>query len=276
MSIVIRKRYDDGGITMGNYVEVESGVQIYVEDLNPKGSHTILFIHGWPLSHKQFEYQFNVLPQKGVRCIGIDWRGFGQSDKPFDGYNFNQLADDIHAVITALELTNVVLLGHSTGGAIAIRYMSRHQGYGVSGLVLLDAAAPAGVDPTVANQLVEQTLIDRPNMLRGLTDMFFFQYASEPFQQWFFDLGLEAAGWSTAAIMKLLGQSDLSADLSYIHVPTIIIHGVHDRVVPFSQAEEQQRKIRNAHLYPLQNSGHAGFWEERDRVNAILLQFLGI
>ena len=261
---------------MGNYVEVESGVRLYVEDINPLGSRTIVFIHGWPLSHKQFEYQFNVLPQKGVRCIGLDWRGFGQSDKPYDGYNFDQLADDLYRVIIALGLTNVVLFGHSTGGAIAIRYMSRYKGYSVSGLVILDGAAPAGVNPTVANQFIEQTLNDRPNMLRGLTDTFFFQYASAPFQQWFVSLGIKAASWSTIAIMKLLSTSDMSRDLPMILVPTLILHGVHDKVVPYSQAEEAQKLIPNAQLIPLENSGHGGFWEERDRVNEVLLQFLNV
>ena len=71
---------------MGYFVTVEPGVKLYVEDINPGGSKTIVFIHGWPLSHKQFEYQFDVLPAMGYRCIGIDWRGFGNSDKPMSGY----------------------------------------------------------------------------------------------------------------------------------------------------------------------------------------------
>ena len=125
---------------MGYFVGVEQGVNIYVEDLNPEGSKTIVFIHGWPLNHKQFEYQFDVLPAMGYRCIGIDWRGFGKSDKPLSGYNYDRLADDIHTVVVTLQLNNITLAGHSTGGAIAIRYMARHSGYGVSKLVLIDAA----------------------------------------------------------------------------------------------------------------------------------------
>jgi non-heme chloroperoxidase len=78
----------------------------------------------------------------GFRCIGIDWRGFGKSDKPINGYNFDLLADDIRAVLEALQLENFTLVGHSTGGAIAIRYTSRHNGYGVSNLVLVDRPHP--------------------------------------------------------------------------------------------------------------------------------------
>lgn len=261
---------------MGYFVEVDKGVKLYVEDLNPQGSRTIVFIHGWPLSHKQFEYQFDVLPQKGIRCIGIDWRGFGQSDKPFDGYNLDQFADDIYAVIQTLQLNDFILLGHSTGGAISIRYMSRHNGYGVAGLVLLDAAGPGPLDPATANSIVEQTENDRPAMLNYVTDMFFYQYATEAFKQWFFQLGLEAAGWSSAEVMRMLGKLDIHADLASIKVPTIIIHGIHDKVVPFSNAEEMQRGIANAQLIPLQNSGHGGFWEQRHDVNTILLQFAGL
>lgn len=261
---------------MGYYVEVEKGVRLFVQDLNPEGQTTIVFIHGWPLSHKQFEYQFTILPQYGVRCIGLDWRGFGQSDKPFFGYNFDRLADDLRVVIDAIGIQNFILLGHSTGGAIAARYMSRHKGYGVAGLVLVDAAVPVGIPPEVANPIIDQSLNDRPNMLNDLTNMFFFQYATRPFQQWFFDLGLEASGWSTAAIMKLLSETDLKADLPAIQVSTLIIHGLHDQVIPFSQAEALHKQLPNSQLVPLLYSGHGGFWEERERFNHILMEWLGL
>ena len=130
---------------MGYFVNVDSDVNLYVEDINPSGKKTIVFLHGWPLNHKQFEYQFNILPSMGYRCIGIDWRGFGKSDKPMNGYSFDRLADDIRTIVNMLQLNHFTLAGHSTGGAIAIRYMSRHNGLGVSKLVLIDAAAPLGL-----------------------------------------------------------------------------------------------------------------------------------
>ncbi len=83
---------------MGYFVNVDSDVNLYVEDINPSGKKTIVFLHGWPLNHKQFEYQFNILPSMGYRCIGIDWRGFGKSDKPMNGYSFDRLADDIRFI----------------------------------------------------------------------------------------------------------------------------------------------------------------------------------
>lgn len=260
---------------MGYFVSVEPGVNLYVEDINPGSSKTIVFIHGWPLSHKQFEYQFDVLPAMGYRCIGIDWRGFGKSDKPTGGYNYDRLADDIRTVVGVLQLDNFTLAGHSTGGAIAIRYMARYNGYGVSKLVLIDAAAPIGFTTETANKLLTETLNDRPKMLRGVTDTFFFQYITGPFSDWFFQLGLQAAGWSTAAIIILLRDENLDADLQKILVPTLIIHGIHDKVIPFAQAQELNQKIRNSQLVPFQYSGHGPFLEERDKFNQLLLQFIG-
>ena len=83
---------------MGYYVSVETDVKVYVEDLNPEGYKTIVFLHGWPGSHELFEYQFDQLPKRGYRCIGIDQRGFGKSDKPWRGYDYNRLADDVRGV----------------------------------------------------------------------------------------------------------------------------------------------------------------------------------
>jgi non-heme chloroperoxidase len=265
----------NGGITVGYFVTVEPGVRIYVEDVNPGSSKTILFIHGWPLNHKQFEYQFDVLPSMGYRCIGIDWRGFGNSDKPVRGYNYDRLADDIRAVVDVLQLENFTLAGHSTGGAIAIRYIARYNGYGVCKLVLIDAAAPTGFTTETANKLMTETSNDRPKMMQGVTDIFFFQYITGPFSEWFFQLGLQAAGWSTAAIIVSLRDEKMYPDLHKIVVPTLIIHGIHDKVIPFAQAQELNKKIRYSQLVPFQYSGHGPFWEERDKFNQLLIQFIG-
>lgn len=259
---------------MGYYVTVDSGVQLFVEDINPGGNKTIVFLHGWPLNHKQFEYQFNVLPALGYRCIGIDWRGFGKSDKPMSGYTYNRLADDIRAIVDTLRLNNFTLLGHSTGGAIAIRYMSRHNGFGVSKLVLVDAAAPIGFTTETANHFLKEALNDRPKMMQDVTDGFFFQYITKPFSDWFLQMGLQAASWSTAAIINTLRDENLYADLPKINAPTLIIHGIHDNVIPFKQAHELNQKIINSQLTPFQFSGHGPFWEERDKFNQLLTKFI--
>ena len=260
---------------MGEYVTVEQGVKLYVEDINPAGTKTIVFLHGWPLNHNQFEYQFNVLPGMGYRCIGIDWRGFGKSDRPYGGYRLERLADDIRAVVEALQLQDFVLAGHSTGGAIAIQYVSRYNGGDASKLVLIDAAAPRGFTPETAAQLLKMTLNDRANMMLGVTNLFFFQSITQPFSDWFNRMGMAAAGWSTAAIIVMLRDFDLTAELARIRIPTLIVHGIHDQVIPFSQAEEMHRIVPHSQLVPFLYSGHGSFYEERDKFNQLLHEFVG-
>lgn len=268
---------------MGYYICVKDDVNIYVEDLNPECKETIVFLHGWPGSHKLFEYQFNVLPELGYRCIGIDTRGFGNSDKPFYGYDYNALADDVKGVVEALGLKDFTLVGHSTGGAIAVRYMARHKGYGVRKLVLIAAAAPSlikrpdfpyGLDREVVLDIIENTYKDRPQMLSNFGDMFFFQHTSYPFMNWFFQLGLQAAGWATAKIAKTWIDEELFADLEAICVPTLITHGIHDMVVPFELGKIQNKMIRNSKLIPFEYSGHGLFYDQKDEFNDVLLRFI--
>ncbi|MBU2702548.1 non-heme chloroperoxidase [Sporomusaceae bacterium BoRhaA] len=269
---------------MGYYIRVEKDVKIYVEDLNPEGRETIFFIHGWPANHKMFEYQFSELSYNGYRCIGVDTRGFGKSDKPVKGYSYDRLADDIRCIIEALKLQDITLAGHSTGGAIAIRYMARHHEYGVAKLALFAAAAPSliqrpnfpyGLQREAVLKIVKETYQDRPSMLQGFGNMFFFQHVSQPFSDWFFQLGLEAAGWSTAAIAKQwLDETRLFDDLAEIHVPTLILHGIHDQVVHFQLGEIQNQGIKSSKLIPFRYSGHGLFYDEREKFNKELIDFM--
>lgn len=269
---------------MGYYIRVEPNVKIYVEDVNPEAKKTILFLHGWPGSHKLFEYQFDKLPELGYRCIGIDTRGFGNSDKPIGGYDYDRLAEDVKLVIDALQLQDITLAGHSTGGAIALRYMARYNEYGVSKLALFAAAAPSlikrpnfpyGLDKEAVIKIIDGTYSDRPKMLRDFGDIFFFQNITEAFSDWFFQLGLQAAGWATAAIANTwLGEEKLFSDMGKINVPTLILHGIHDKVVPFTLAEVQKQGIKNSKLVPLKFSGHGSFYDQRDKFNKELIEFI--
>jgi non-heme chloroperoxidase len=268
---------------MGYYVNVEPDVNIYVEDLNPSGDKTILFIHGWPGDHNLFEYQFNELPKLGYRCIGIDCRGFGLSDKPWSGYNYNRLADDVRAVINTLNLHNIILGGHSTGGAIAIRYMARHSGYEVSKLALFAAAAPSliqrpnfpyGLQTQAVTDIIKGTYTDRPSMLMGFGKMVFYNKVSAGISDWIFQLGLRAASWSTAAVANAWLNEVLFDDLKTINVPTMILHGLNDQVCLYPLAIAQKNGIRNAKLVPFESCGHFLFYDQLEKFNKELVQFI--
>ncbi|MDT8719393.1 alpha/beta hydrolase [Clostridium sp. 19966] len=269
---------------MGYYVKVDSDVKLYLEDINPKGDKTVLFLHGWPGSHELFEYQFDKLPQMGYRCIGIDQRGFGKSDKPFSGYSYDRLSDDVKRVVEELELKNFVLAGHSTGGAIAIRYMAKHKEYGVDKLVLIAAAAPSliqrpyfpyGLQREEVINIIKGTYVDRPKMLRDFGNKFFFKHITEAFSDWFFKLGLEASGWATASIAHTwLGEEELFNDLKKITVPTLICHGIHDEVCHFKLGEIQKQEIENSKLMVFEFSGHGVFYDQKDEFNKALVDFI--
>lgn len=269
---------------MGYYITTNTNVKVYVEDINKCGNKTIVFLHGWPGSHELFEYQYNYLIQRGYRCIGIDQRGFGKSDKPICGYDYDTLSDDVKSVVDILNLNNFVLLGHSTGGAIAIRYMARHKGAGVDKLILCGAAAPSlikrsyfpyGIKKEVVYQIIKDTYIDRPKMLKDFGDIFFYKKPSKWFMDWFMQLGFQAASWSTAEVAKTwLDEEKLFQDIKKIKVPTLIIHGIHDKVCLFPLAEEQKKYIKNSKLLKFQNSGHATFYDEKEKFNKSITCFI--
>jgi non-heme chloroperoxidase len=269
---------------MGYYVTVEPTVKVYVEDLNPAGSKTILFVHGWPGNHNLFEYQFEYFANRGYRCIGVDWRGYGQSDKPWGGYDYNRLADDLHYVVEAFKLHDFILAGHSTGGAICIRYMARYNGYGVSKLALCAAAAPSliqrpyfpyGLPKEAIVEIIQGTYTDRPQMLRDFGKMIFYHEVTDALSDWIFQLGLQAAGWATAAVANTwLDEESLFYDLKTINVPTLILHGVQDKVCLFPLAIAQRDSIHNSKLVPFEECGHFLFYDQLDKFNSELLQFV--
>lgn len=268
---------------MGFYIRVEPDVKIFVEDLNPSGDKTILFVHGWPGSHRLFEYQFDRLPQMGFRCIGIDYRGFGKSDKPWDGYDYDQLSDDLRCVVEAMRLKRFTLLGHSTGGGIVVRYMARHGGCGVSKLVLAASAAPSlvqrpyfpyGLPKEDVINIIDGTLSDRPQMLRDFGNMIFHKPVTQALSDWIFQLGLQASGWATAAIARTwLGEEQLFEDVNMIRVPSLILQGVYDQVVRPQLSVWQHEHIENSVLVPFKESGHFLFIDEKEKFTKELAKF---
>lgn len=273
---------------MGHYITVEENVNIFVEDLDPGDGKPILFIHGWPLNHKLFEYQFDQLPKKGYRCIGVDLRGFGKSDRPWKGYSYNRLADDIRIVIDTLQLEDVTLAGFSMGGAISIRYMARHAGHKISRLALISAAGfsrSTDYPYKLTKEEIKQwerawdeakkaTYTDRPQMLEGVGNIFFARYVTKSFRDWFLGLGIEASGHATAKTAASLRDEDLGQDFSKVNVPTTIFHGVQDKVVPFSVAKLMHSAISRSELIPYKYSGHGLLYCQLEKFNRDLTRFI--
>ncbi|ANE46933.1 alpha/beta hydrolase [Paenibacillus swuensis] len=263
------------------YITVESGVNLYFEDIGE--GKPVLFLHGWPLNGRQFEYQTGVLPYYGFRCITIDFRGFGNSDNPWQGYNYDRMSDDVRNVIERLQLNEVTLAGFSMGGAVALRYMRRHAGSRISKLALLAAAAPSftqkpgypyGMKPEEVNKLIEQTFRDRPKMLAEFGKKFFASDVTPAFRQWFQSLGLQASLHGTVGGAAALRDEDMRADLAAVRVPTGIFHGKLDQICPYEFALELHKGIPGSLLYPFEKSGHAIFYDELERFNATFLQFI--
>ncbi|WP_404405598.1 alpha/beta fold hydrolase [Jeotgalibacillus malaysiensis] len=266
---------------MSHRIEVEKGVSLFVEDIGE--GQPVIFIHGWPVNHRMFEYQINEIVNLGYRFIGIDLRGYGQSDKPWSGYNYDRKADDVKAVIDHLGLKNAVLAGFSMGGPIALRYMARHQQHGISKLMLLAPAAPRftktddfpyGIEAKEIDGMIESIQKDRPAFLDEFGDMFFHQEPSEAFRHWFGTLGLQASAHGTIHSAEALRDEDGRGDLEHVTVPVLLLHGINDEICPIDFSEYLQSHLQNAELVKFEESGHGLVFEETEKLNAEILQFL--
>lgn len=265
------------------YVEVETGVNVLVHDINREGTKTVVFIHGWPINSKMYEYQFNVLPAYGYRCIGIDLRGFGGSDRPWDGYSYDRLASDIHVVMEKLDLRNTILVGFSMGGPIAIKYMSKFNNDRVSKLALLSAAAPSftqhpgypyGMTKERVNSLLLQAYNNRPQMLADFSSLFFASNPTSSFMNWFQNICLENSSYATIKTLISLRDEDVSTDLRNIHVPTGIFYGALDKICSPEFAVILNKNIPGSQLFRFERTGHAVFYDELEKFNNLFLQFL--
>lgn len=268
---------------MKYFIKTSDNARILVEDLNSDIEKTILFIHGWPLNHNVFEYQLDFFPDKGYRCIGVDLRGFGESDRPYNNYDYDTLASDIKKIIDILDLKDITLVGHSMGGAIALRFLSKYNCHRISKLCLIGAAAPSwiktkdfpyGFTEDTVNNFIKDSLSDRPNLLKSVSDQFFFKYISNPMLNWFNNIALSASPWGTFKCLISLRDERLFEDIEKVTIPTLILHGIHDLICPYEFAKYLNEKIKNSTLVPLNESGHGAFIEEKDKVNSNLLKFI--
>lgn len=268
---------------MKYFVKTSDNTRIAIEDINTEAEKTILFIHGWPLNHEIYEYQLTFFPGNGYRCVGIDLRGFLASDRPYKGYDYNTMAADIKKIIDVLKLDNITLVGHSMGAAISIRYMSNYNGHGVSKLCLIGAAAPSwvktkgfpyGYTEEDVIRFINNSLNDRPNFIRNISNSFFYKYISPELLNWFNELALSSSPWSTTQCLISLKNERLFNDIPKINIPTLILHGTHDEVCPYEFAKYLNENIKNSTLIPLTESGHVPFIEEKIKVNDNILKFI--
>ena len=265
------------------FINSTDNAKIAVYELNPNGEKTIVLVHGWPLSHKMFEYQIPTLLNANYRIITIDLRGFGNSDVTYTGYNYNQFATDLYYVIYALNLWNFDLLGFSMCGAIVTRYMKMYQGYGVRKLCLLDSAVPSycktynnpyGQTIESTNNLIKLGLNDRPALNEYFGSIFFYKEQSKPFKQWFQALTNSTSGLGEINSLVALRDENVYEDLKYINVPTGIFHGKEDKICPFGMAEIMNKTIQYSNLYPFERAGHGAFFFFFYELNKTLMQFL--
>lgn len=266
------------------FIEVEKNIRLHIRDWGQ--GKPIVFIHGWPLSHEMYEYQFTQLPQHGYRCVGITLRGFGKSSKPWGTYNYDIFADDIKKVLEVLDLQDITLAGFSMGGAISLHYMARYKGERVSKLALFGAASPSftkrpgflyGLEPATVDDFIKSCYTDRAKLNEDFGKIFFRSEntVSPKLGEWFHNMGMEASPHATAACLITLRDTDLRNDMAKVNVPTTIFHATQDKICLFELAEAMAAGIKEAKLIRFENSGHGLFYEEKDKFNTELMNFVG-
>jgi len=262
-------------------------IQIYYEDLG-KGK-PVVFIHGWPLSGSMWEYQLTQLPQQGIRCITYDRRGFGKSDYPLNGYNYNTLAGDLKALLNELNLEDVTLVGFSMGGGEIAKYFSLFGGARVSKVVLISAVVPYmlytadnpnGVPQEVFDEMAKAIIADRPTFLEGFNkDFYSVGSATNPVTDAYLNNSLNKAMTSspiaTLACAKAFSSTDFRKDVIKINVPTLIIHGDDDKTVPIKPTSEQTAKMISGSIYKVYKGAPHGLWfTHKEKLNRDLIDFI--
>jgi len=277
------KKHKEKTVTArAEYIKVETNIHLHVTDAGE--GRPVVLIPGWPLSDEMYEYQYNDLINKNFRAIGITLRGFGKSDKPYEAYNYDVHAADIKKVLKTLDIEDAVLVGFSMGGAIAIRYVSKYKSARVSKLVLAGAAAPIwtqredfpyNLPKTAVDDLIKQNFADRPKLLSDFAKIFSATETSlnEGIGNWLNGIGLSASSYAMAQCLVALRDTDLRSDLANIAIPTLILHGKHDKICSFDLAGQMKAGISGSQLVAFQKSGHSLFLEETHKFNTELIKF---
>jgi len=278
---------DLGGLNVANTITTADGTSIYYNDWGT--GQPVVFSHGWPLSADAFEDQMFFLASHGYRCIAHDRRGHGRSSQPWNGNDLDTYADDLAALMQHLDVTNAIHVGHSTGGGEVARYIGRHGTKRVSKAVLISAIPPlmlktennpGGLPIEVFDQLRAGVQADRSQFFKDLS-MQFYGYnrpgakISEGVRESFWLQGMLAGFPACYFCIKAFSETDLTEDLKKFDVPTLILHGDDDQIVPIGAAAMLSSKIvKNAKLVVYKGAPHGMCTTLKDRVNAELLAFI--
>jgi non-heme chloroperoxidase len=270
-----------------NHITTPDGTRIHFKDWG--AGQPVVFSHGWPLSADAFEDQMFHLASRGYRCIAHDRRGHGRSSQPWKGNDLDTYADDLADLIDALKLTSVTLVGHSTGGGEVVRYIARHGNERVARLVLIGAipplllktdANPGGAPIETFDQIRAGVQADRAQFFKDLS-LPFYGYnrpgakVSEGVREAFVHQGLMAGFPGAYFCIKAFSETDQTEDLKRIDVPTLILHGDDDQIVPISNSAYRAAKmIKNAVLKVYKGAPHGLCTTHKDLVNEDLLAFV--
>ncbi|MEN2393753.1 alpha/beta fold hydrolase [Pseudomonas halotolerans] len=263
------------------------GTEIYYKDWG--SGQPVVFSHGWPLNSDSWEAQMMFLASNGYRVIAHDRRGHGRSSQPWDGNDMDTYADDLAELIERLDLKDAVLLGFSTGGGEVARYMGRHGAARVAKLGLISAvtplmlktpANPGGLPVQVFDGFRQASLVDRSQLYKEVASSFFGANrpgakVSQGMIDWFWMQGMLAGHKNTYDCIKAFSETDLSEDLRHIDVPTLVVHGDDDQVVPIETAGIAAAKLlKNSQLLIYPGAPHGLTDTHKDRLNADLLAFI--